>query len=210
VNLKDHNPAAYLGPCNDEENDEGKEKEPKSSESLELKLLESRTILVEGPVTDKMYRAVVARLLYLEQKDPKAPITLFVNSPGGSADGGFAIYDTMRFISNPTRCVCAGWCASAAVLIYLGAGKGQRFALPNSRFLLHQPSTATTGYASDMEITAKEILRTRQRYGEIVANEIGSTPEKVQSDSNRDFWLNAEEALKYGLVDKIIHSRTEI
>ena len=200
--------AVFSGPC--EEDEEQKTKESKSSENLELKLLESRTILVEGPVTDKMYRAIVARLLYLEQKDPQAPITVFVNSPGGSADGGFAIYDTMRFITNPIKSVCAGWCASAAVLIYLGARKGQRFALPNSRFLLHQPSTNATGYASDMEITAREILRTRQRYGEIVAQEIGSTPEKVQSDSNRDFWLNSDEALKYGLVDKIVHSRAEI
>src|SRR5579862_3205774 len=120
-----------------------KKGEVKSSENLELKLLESRTILVEGPVTDKMYRAVVGRLLYLEQKDPKAEITMIVNSPGGSADSGFGIYDTMRFISCPVRTICAGMCASAAVLIYLGGAKGKRFALPNSRFLLHQPSTST-------------------------------------------------------------------
>lgn len=200
----------YLMPRNAEDEDKPKG-EPKSGENLELKLLESRTILVEGPVTDKMFRAVVGRLLYLEQKDPKAEITMFVNSPGGSADSGFGIYDTMRFVSCPVRTICAGMCASAAVLIFLGGAKGKRFALPNSRFLLHQPSTSTgMAHASDMEITAKEILRTRQKYAEIVAREIGSNADKVVSDSDRDFWLNADECKKYGLVNKVITSRSEL
>jgi len=192
--------------------EEEKPKDPKggSSEGIEVKLLESRTILVEGPVSDKMYRAIVARLLFLETKDPKAGITVMVNSPGGSADSGFGIYDVMRFISCPITSVCAGLCASAAVLIYLGGAKGRRFMTPNSRFLLHQPSTQAVGQASDMEITANEIIRTRKKYAEIVAKEINSTREKVESDSNRDFWLGAEESKKYGLVDKIIVSRSEM
>ncbi|MFH0938511.1 MAG: ATP-dependent Clp protease proteolytic subunit [Planctomycetota bacterium] len=193
-----------------DEEEEKPKSESKTSENIEIRLLESRTILVEGPVTDKMYRAVVARLLYLEQKDPKAEITVFINSPGGSADSGFGIYDTLRFISCPVRVVCAGLCASAAVLIYLGGTKSQRFALPNSRFLLHQPSTTAIGQASDMEITAQEILRTRKKYAEIVAVEIGTTAEKVEADSNRDFWLSAMQAKKYGLVDKVIKSRAEM
>ncbi|HEY3322372.1 MAG TPA: ATP-dependent Clp protease proteolytic subunit [Planctomycetota bacterium] len=180
------------------------------SEAIEVKLLESRTILVEGPVTDKMYRAIVARLLFLESKDPKAGITMVVNSPGGSADSGFGIYDVMKFVSCPITVLCAGLCASAAVLIFLGGAKGKRFMLPNSRFLLHQPSTQAFGQASDMEITANEILRTRKRYAEVVAHEIGSTSEKVESDSNRDFWLNADQSKKYGLVDKIIIERSEM
>jgi ATP-dependent Clp protease protease subunit len=192
------------------EDEDEEKKGPKTSDNLEIRLLESRTILVEGPVTDKMYRAINLRLLYLEQKDPKAEITMFVNSPGGAADSGFGIYDTMRFISCPVRTVCAGLCASAAVLIYLGGIKGKRFCLPNSRFLLHQPSTSAYGQASDMEITANEILRMRKRYAEIVALEIGSSADKIQTDSNRDFWLNADEAKKYGLVDKIVKSRSEI
>lgn len=192
------------------EDEDDEKKGPKTSENLEIRLLESRTILVEGPVTDKMYRAINLRLLYLEQKDPKAEITMFVNSPGGAADSGFGIYDVMRFVSCPVKTVCAGLCASAAVLIYLGGAKGKRFCLPNSRFLLHQPSTTAYGQASDMEITANEILRMRKRYAEIVALEIGSSAEKIQADSNRDFWLNAEEAKKYGLVDKIVKSRAEI
>jgi ATP-dependent Clp protease protease subunit len=193
-----------------DEDEEKPKGEPKTSENLEIRLLESRTILVEGPVTDKMYRAVVARLLYLEQKDPKAEIAVFINSPGGSADSGFGIYDAQHFITCPVRAVCAGLCASAAVLIYLGGTKGKRFALPNSRFLLHQPSTTAIGQASDMEITAQEILRTRKKYAETVALEIGSTAEKVEADSNRDFWLSAEQAKKYGLVDKVIKSRAEM
>ena len=194
--------------CEDEKEKE-KKPEPKS-DNLELKLLESRTIIVEGPVNDKMYRAVLSRLAYLESKDPVAEITVFVNSPGGSADSGFAIYDAMKFISCPVRTICNGLCASAGVLIYLGGSKGRRFTLPNSRFLLHQPSTSAMGQASDMEITAQEILRTRRRYADIVAAEIGATTaDKVQEDSNRDFWLSAEGALKYGLCDKIATTRAD-
>jgi len=185
--------------------------EPKSGpDGLEVKLLDSRTILVEGPVTDKMYRAVVARLLFLEAKDPKAGITIMVNSPGGSADSGFGIFDAMRFVSCPITSVCAGICASAAVLIFLGGAKGKRYMTPNSRFLLHQPSTQAYGQASDMEITANEILRLRKKYNEIVAKEVGAPLDKVEADSNRDFWLSAEESKKYGLVDKVIVSRSEI
>ena len=204
---------AILARCDSEfvlDAEDEKKSEIKSSENLELKLLESRTILVEGPVSDKMFRAVVARLLYLEQKDPKADITVVVNSPGGSADSGFGIYDKMKFISCPIRTICAGLCASAAVLIFLGGTKGKRYALPNCRFLLHQPSTQAFGQASDMEITAQEILRTRKKYAEIVAKEIGSNADKIQIDSNRDFWLQADECKKYGLVDKVVTTRSEM
>ena len=197
----------FLG---DDDENKPKPETSRGTDSIEVKLLESRTLLVEGPVTDKMYRAVVARLLFLEAKDPKAPITVFVNSPGGSADSGFGIYDAMRFISTPINTVCAGLCASAAVLIYLGGTKGRRFMTPNSRFLLHQPSTQAYGQASDMEITAQEILRTRKKYAEIVAREIGSTADKIEADSNRDFWLGADQSKKYGLVDKVIISRSEM
>ena len=197
--------AGVLAEDDDEEKPKGK-----GSENLDLKLLEARTILVEGPVTDRMYRAVCARLLYLEHKDPKGEILVVVNSPGGSADSGFGIYDMMRFVQCPIKTLCAGLCASAAVLIYLGSARGKRFSLPHSRFLLHQPSTTTFGQASDMEITANEILRTRKKYAEVIAREIESNTEKVVADSNRDFWLSAEECKKYGLVDKIIIARKEM
>ncbi|MCW8130533.1 MAG: ATP-dependent Clp protease proteolytic subunit [Planctomycetota bacterium] len=189
--------------------DEEKAKD-KGSDNLGQKLLEARTVLVNGPVNDKMYESVTSRLYYLEYKDPKAEILVVVNSPGGSADGGFGIYNTMKFISCPIKTLCAGICASAGVLIYLGGDKGKRFTLPHSRFLLHQPSTQAFGQASDMEITANEILRTRKKYAEIVAEEIGSNADKVMADSNRDFWLTADEALKYKLVDKVITERKEL
>jgi ATP-dependent Clp protease protease subunit len=192
----------------DDEDD--KKKTSSQGENIEFKLLESRTIMVEGPVNDKMFHSVVARLWYLDQKDPKAEITLLVNSPGGSADTGFGIYDTMKLLSCPIRTVVVGMSASAAVLISLGGNKGKRYMTPNSRFLLHQPSTTAMGQASDMEITAQEILRTRKKYAEIVAMEVASNSDKVQQDSNRDFWLNAEESKKYGLVDKIVKTRADI
>jgi ATP-dependent Clp protease, protease subunit len=192
-----------------EEEEKPAKQEPKS-DNLGQKLLDSRVVLVTGPVNDKMYESVVARLLFLQQKDDKAEITVVVNSPGGSADGGFGIYDVMKYINVPIRTVCAGLCASAGVLIYLGGTRGNRFTLPNSRFLLHQPSTQAFGQASDMEITAQEIIRTRKKYAGIVGNETNLDAEKVEADSNRDFWLTAEQAVKYGLADKIIKSITDI
>lgn len=196
-----------------EDDGEGKDKEKKGGggDLIERRMLESRTILVEGPVSDKMFRNVSSRLFFLEHDNPEAPITLVVNSPGGSADAGFAIYDLLKFIQCPVRTLVAGMSASAAVLISLGGDKGQRFMLPHSRFLLHQPSTSTgIASASDMEITAKEILRTRQKYAEVVAMEVNSDADKVMKDSNRDFWLDAEESKKYGLVDKIVRERKEM
>lgn len=190
---------------------EEEEKAPsKPPENLDTKLLESRTVLVEGVVNDRMYRAVCSRLLYLEHKDPAKEIIVVVNSPGGSADSGFGMYDMMKFITCPVTTICAGLCASAGVLIFLGGLKGRRFALPNSRFLLHQPSTQAHGQASDMEITAKEIIRTRARYADIVAAEIGKDAKLVLENSNRDFWLNADECLKYGLIDRIVKKRTDL
>ena len=191
-----------------EEEEKGPPKPP--PENLDTKLLESRTVLVEGVVNDRMYRAVCSRLLYLEHKDPAKEIVVVVNSPGGSADSGFGMYDMMKFISCPITTICAGLCASAGVLIFLGGVKGRRFGLPNSRFLLHQPSTQAHGQASDMEITAKEIIRTRQRYADIVAAEVGKDAKVVLQNSNRDFWLNADECLTYGLIDKIVKKRTDM
>lgn len=190
--------------------EEEEKSKTKPGDNVENRLLDSRTVLVEGPVTDKMFRAVASRLLFLEHKDPEKEILVVVNSPGGAADTGFGIYDLMRFVNCPVKTLCAGLCASAAVLIYLGGDKGMRYALPNARFLLHQPSTTTFGAASDMEITAKEILRLRKRYAEVVAQEIEKDAEKIIQDSNRDFWLDADECLKYGLIDKIVSNRSEM
>jgi len=190
------------------EEDDEKTKGKAGSDNLANRLLEARTVLVNGPVTDKMYEYVETRLLVLEHKDPNAEILVIVNSPGGSADTGFGLYDTMKFITCPIKTLCTGLCASAGVLIFLGGDKGKRYSLPHSRFLLHQPSTQAQGQASDMEITANEILRTRKKYAEVVAQEIGSTADKIVADSNRDFWLTADEAMKYKLVDKVVVERS--
>jgi ATP-dependent Clp protease protease subunit len=173
-------------------------------------LIKARAILLSEAVTDKLSRRVTAQLLALQAEDEKAPITVYINSPGGSVDSGFAIYDMLRFVKPPVRTVVSGLCASAAVLIYLAPPKERRLSLPNGRFLLHQPSTAVMGDASDIAISAKEILALRVRYNEIVGKETGKTVEQVTKDADRDFWLSAEEAQKYGLVGKIVQSFGEI
>ena len=174
------------------------------------RMLKTRSILVFEPVSDKLARRVQSTLLLLQQDDEKAPITVYVNSPGGSADSGFAIYDSLRFFKPPVRTVVNGLCASAAVMIYLAAPRERRFSLPNSRFLLHQPSTMAYGSASDIEINAEEIVKLRVRYNEIVGKECGKTMEQVTKDADRDFWLSPEEAQKYGLVGKVVKSMGEL
>lgn len=173
-------------------------------------LMESRTIIAGKQVTDRLAQDVITRLLLLEQNDPKAPIHVYVNSPGGSADSGFAMYDMMKFVSCPVVTVATGLCASAGVTIFMGGDKGKKFATPNARFLLHQPSTGAMGQASDLEITAKEILRIREVYAEIVERETGIAKAKMIEDASRDYWLSAKAALDYGLIDGIIDSRSDL
>lgn len=186
------------------------EKENKGMAALENKLLKHRTILVSSQVNRELAEKVLSKLLLLEAEDPAGKITVYVNSPGGDADSGFAIYDAMKFVSCPVRTVCAGLCASAGVVIYLGGDKGERYSLPNARFLIHQPSAGAQGQASDIEITANEILKLRDRYNTIVSAETGVPVKQIAKDANRDFWLSPEEAKKYHLVDKIVTGRGEI
>ncbi|MFG0316594.1 MAG: ClpP family protease [Planctomycetota bacterium JB042] len=188
----------------------GNGKEKKGESPLVARLLKARTILIAKPVDKDLMREVSAQLLVLSDEDSSKPITVYVNSPGGDADSGFAIYDMMRFVKAPVRTVCAGLAASAAVIIYLGGEKGQRFCLPNSRFLIHQPSTYTQGQASDIEITANEIVKIRRKYNEIVSQETGTPVDKIEQDANRDFWLSAEESKAYGLVDAIVAAQGEM
>lgn len=191
---------------------EDEEKKAKETEAprLQERLLEARTILAADEVSDELYRKVAVSLILLERLDPKAQITVFVNSPGGSADSGFAIYDLLRFSSCPIRTVANGVVASAAVLIYLGAEKGQRYSLPSARFLLHQPSTMVRGQSSDIDIAAREIVKLRRRYNEIVAETTGKDIAVVEKDSDRDFWLTPIEAKEYNLVDRIVKTRAEL
>lgn len=195
-----------------DEDDE--EREPKrgglSGSFLERHLIESRTLMVSGPISDRLARACAERLLVMEARDPERPITVMINSPGGSADSGFAIYDLLRFVRPPIRTVVNGLCASAGILVQLAAPKGQRFCLPESRFMIHQPSTAGQGTASDLDITAREVLKLRERYVKIIADASGRDVERVLEDARRDFWLTGAEALAYGIIDKVVGSREEL
>ncbi len=184
------------------------EKSPGSS--LVRRLLKARTILISEVVTDKLARNVQAQAFVMNEEDPNKPVTVYVNSPGGSADSGFAIYDALRFIKPQVRTIVNGLCASAAVIIYLAAPKERRFATPNSRFLLHQPSTRVLGSASDIAISAEEIVKLRERYNAIVAVETGKTAAQVTKDADRDFWLSPEEARDYGLVGRVTKSMGEL
>lgn len=192
-----------------DEKDAGKDDKAEGMR-LQEKMLEARTILIVDEVSDEMYRKVASSLILLERIDASAPITVFVNSPGGSADSGFAIYDLLRFTPCPVRTVANGVIASAAVLIYLGAPKGQRYSLPNARFMLHQPSTMIRGRSVEIDIAAREIIKLRKRYNEIVAEATGRKLEDVDKDADRDFWLSGGEAKDYGLVDHVVRNRAEL
>jgi ATP-dependent Clp protease protease subunit len=194
-----------------EDGDEGGDKgKANDGDRIADRLLEARALILAEEVTDTLYRRAATMLTLLERSDPKAPITVYVNSPGGSADSGFAIYDLLRFTPCPILTVANGVVASAAVLIYLGTSKERRVALPNARFLLHQPSTAMRGQATDIDITAREILKLRHRYNQVVHEASGKPIEQVTKDTDRDFWLTAAEARDYGLVGKVIVRRSEL
>lgn len=188
--------------CND--GDCKDKKDEKKDEGLGRELLNARSIIISEEVSEELAQKVYAQLLVLNQRSKELPIYVYVNSPGGDADSGFGIYDMMRFIEAPVITIVAGLCASAGVTIFLGADKGKNYALKNARFLLHQPSTGVQGTASDMEITADEINKTRERYNQIVAEITGKSLDEIRKDADRDFWMSAEEAKKYGLVSKII------
>ena len=189
----------------EEENDKGG-----GDGGMLKQMLKARSILISEAVSDKLARRVQSQLILMQMDDEKSPITVYINSPGGSADSGFAIYDALRFFKPPIRTIVNGLCASAAIIIHLAAPKERRFSLPNGRFLIHQPSTYVQGSASDIEISANEILKLRERYNEIVGEECGKTAEQVTKDADRDFWLSPEEAKKYGLVSKVVKTFGEI
>ncbi len=186
------------------------ERKERIEDRLVERLIGKRTLLISRAITDLTAERVIASLVLMEEEDPKKPIIVYINSPGGAADSGFAIYDVLRFVRPQVRTVCSGLCASAALIIFLAGDEGHRYSLPNSRFLLHQPFTSAWGQATDLQITAKEILKLKDRFNSIVAEATEKTVEQISEDANRDFWLSAKEALDYKLVDKIIASRAEI
>ena len=201
-------------PLHLEDEDSDSDKNEKKGDGLpnpfEKALFDSRTLLISGPVDDKMLKEATVRGFAMEAKDPDVPITVFINSPGGSADAGFAIYDMLRFIAPPIRTVVNGLSASAGILIHLAGDDGQRYCMPESRFMIHQPSTGGRGQASDLDITAREILKLRDRYNRIIAETCSKTVEEVTESSRRDFWLDADQALEYGLINKILKSRKDL
>jgi len=175
-------------------------------------LKKTRTIELFGPVNGALAKKVIAQLFFLESEDPDKPITVLQNSPGGSVTDGFAIYDAMRFVKPEIKIVCIGLTASIATITLLGANKENRLTLPNTEFLIHQPLIAGNvfGVASDLEITAKQILKTREIINEMLSRETGQPLDVVQRHTERDYWMNAQEALDYGLVSRIVTSRSEI
>ncbi len=192
------------------EDDEDEEEKNGGGKFVLEKLLEARTIMVTRPISDKLAEKIYAQLAILENIDQDKAITVIINSPGGHADSGFGIYDMLRFCKCPIRSIVAGMCASAAVPVFVAADKGQRFSLPNSRFLLHQPSTKARGDASDIMITANEINKLKRKYNEIMQEATGQDVDKITADSDRDFWMSPAEAVEYGLVDKVVTSRNEL
>lgn len=167
------------------------------------RLLKERIIFVTGPIEDHMANLIVAQLLFLESEDPKKDIFLYVNSPGGSVTAGLSIIDTMHHIKPPVATVCVGIAASMGSLILSQGEKGKRYILPNAEVMIHQPSGGAYGQAADIDITAKHILKTRDRLNKMLAKATGQKLDKIQLDVDRDFFMDAEEAKKYGIVDQI-------
>ena len=183
------------------------EKDEKRPDPLGEKLLKSRIIMITDEINKKLAQSVIAQLLLLEQDDPSKEIKVFMNSPGGDADAGFAIYDMMKFVKPKIVNICAGVAASAAVLILLGADSENRVSLPNSRILIHQPRGGFQGQATDIDIHAQEILRMRNDLNKILAMHTGQNIRKIKKDTERDYFMNAEEAKKYGIIDKVLKKR---
>lgn len=168
------------------------------------RLLRERIIFLGGPIDDHMANIVIAQLLFLENEDPKKDIKLYINSPGGSVTSAMAMYDTMNHIKPDVSTVCVGIAASAAAVILSSGTKGKRFCLPNSEVMIHQVMGGTEGQASDIAIAAKHILRTKENLNKILAKNTGKTPAQIEKDSDRDYYMTADEAKKYGIVDEIV------
>ncbi len=168
------------------------------------RLLKERIVMVGTPINDQIANLTVAQLLFLASEDPERDINLYINSPGGGVYAGLAIYDTMQYVSSPIATICVGLAASMGAVLLAAGAAGKRAALPNSRVMIHQPLGGAQGQASDIQIQAQEILKTKHRLHEIIAKHTGRTIEEVERDSDRDYWLSSEESKEYGLIDNVL------
>ena len=191
-----------------EDQDEEKNEDKQQKSAFE-KLLETRTITIFGEINMKLAQEVTQKLLLLDS-DNQEPIKIFINSPGGHVESGDTIHDMIRFVKSPVKVIGTGWVASAGALIYAAAEKDNRYSLPNTRFLLHQPAGGAMGQASDIAIEAEEIIKMRRRLNEIFAKQTGQPIEKIEKDTDRNFWMSAPDAVKYGLVGHIVESAKDV
>ncbi|MBC7700945.1 ATP-dependent Clp endopeptidase proteolytic subunit ClpP [Aquabacterium sp.] len=171
------------------------------------RLLRERVVFLVGPVNDQSANLVVAQLLFLESENPDKDISLYINSPGGSVSAGMSIFDTMQFIKPDVSTLCMGMAASMGAFLLAAGAKEKRFALPNSKIMIHQPLGGTQGQATDIEIHAREILKTREQLNRLLAERTGQTLEKIQLDTERDYYMSASESAAYGLIDKVLEKR---
>ncbi len=170
----------------------------------------SRSVLIYGPIEPKLTKEVTSQMLLLDAMSPVKPIKVYVNSPGGVADDGFALYDLFRFVRAPVYTIVTGMAASAATILMLGAERGRRLIMPHARVMLHQPSTMIRGTAADIAVSAKELIRLRKKANDLYARETGRTVEQIEKELARDYWLSAEEAIQYRIVDRVISKFDEI
>ncbi len=189
---------------NDDDGDQSEAKENAADKRIGRYLLKSRSIFLFESIKPKVTRRLITQLLFLNQRSAEEPIKLFINSPGGVADDGLAIYDTIKFIDAPVKTIVCGLAASAAAIILVGAKKENRLALPHSRIMIHQPLGGVRGSTTDIEISAAQIVQLREQLNRILADETGQPIEKVAVDTNRDCWLTPDEAMQYGMISRIV------
>jgi len=188
------------------------EQTPRGERAFDIysRLLKDNVIFAVGPIEDPMANLIIAQILFLESENPKKDISLYINSPGGSITSGLSIYDTMQFVKPDISTICVGQAASMGAILLAGGAKGKRYSLPNSRMMIHQPVSGFQGQASDIDIHAKEILSMRERVNEILSSHTGKSIKEVTSDTDRDNFMNASNALDYGLIDTILSNRNEL
>ena len=188
------------------------EQTPRGERAFDIysRLLKDNVIFAVGPIEDHMANLIIAQMLFLESENPDKDVSLYINSPGGSITSGLSIYDTMQFIKPDVSTICVGQAASMGAILLAGGAKGKRYSLPNSRIMIHQPISGFQGHASDIDIQAKEILSLKQRLNIILSTHTGKSQEQIASDTDRDNFMKASEALEYGLIDTVLSNRIEL